>query len=65
MNSDEFSNYTLLSYDINKDGQGREDAIFQLKPYIDTESKLVKLLIILHLIILYSQPGDARTPGDT
>jgi hypothetical protein len=44
MNSDEFSNYTLLSYDINKDGQGREDAIFQLKPYIDTESKLVNMV---------------------
>ena len=46
MNRDEFNNSILLSYEINKDGQGREDTIHQLKPYIDTESKLVKNLII-------------------
>ncbi len=42
MNNAEFSTYTLLSYEINKAGQGKEDVINQLKPYVDAESKLVK-----------------------
>ena len=37
----EEANLTLLSYEINKDGKGKEDAMMQLKPYVDTESKLV------------------------
>ena len=37
----EQSNLTLLSYEINKDGKGKKDAMMQLKPYVDTESKLV------------------------
>ena len=39
----EQSNLTLLSYEINKDGKGKEDAMMQLKPYVDTESKLVSI----------------------
>ena len=39
----EQSNMALLSYEINKDGKGKEDAMMQLKPYVDTESKLVSI----------------------
>ena len=39
----EQSNLALLSYEINKDGKGKEDALMQLKPYVDTESKLVSI----------------------
>ena len=45
----EQSNLTLLSYEINKDGKGKEDAMMQLKPYVDTESKLVSTFDTLNL----------------
>ncbi len=52
MNNAEFGTYTLLSYEVNKDGQGKEDVINQLKPYVDAESKLVK-----HFFSIFNQPN--------
>jgi hypothetical protein len=41
----EADHLACLSYEINKDGKGREDALMALKPYIDTESKIVSSAI--------------------
>ena len=43
MNDEESANFALLSHEVNRGGHGKEDALTQLKPYIDTESKLVSL----------------------
>ena len=48
----EQSNMALLSYEINKDGKGKEDAMMQLKPYVDTESKLVSTFDALNLLCI-------------
>ncbi len=40
-NEVEAAHLASLSYEINKNGKGREDSLMALQPYIDTESKIV------------------------